>query len=91
MAARRRHARPAHPALAPPCRLAAACVASLPRINGDGASWSAMAQRLLTSAHALLDTLLLGLEDQGLAGTARCAPLRCALLPICSRGQCGVC
>lgn len=54
-----------------PRSLAAACVAALPRVNGDGASWSALAQRLLATSHALLDVLLLGLDDRGLVGTAR--------------------
>ncbi|GAB4819503.1 hypothetical protein N2152v2_006549 [Parachlorella kessleri] len=61
------------PLLAPgrAMRLAAACAAALPRINGDGTSWSNMAQRLLATAHGLLDVLLLGLDDQSLVGTAR--------------------
>lgn len=51
----------------------AACAVALPRISGDGSSWSAFCQRLLASAHQLADVLLLGLDDAHLAAAARAA------------------
>lgn len=51
----------------------AACVAALPRIAGDGSTWSAFCQRLLLTAHRLLDALLLGLDDSQLAAAVRTA------------------
>jgi hypothetical protein len=51
-------------------RLAAACLAALPRAGGDAEAWSAAAQRLLATAHALLDVAYLGLDDPALV--ARC-------------------
>lgn len=53
--------------------LLAACVAALPRIAGDGSSWSAFCQRLLATAHRLLDSLLLQLDDAQLAAAAKSA------------------
>lgn len=50
-----------------------ACVAALPRIAGDGSSWSAFCQRLLVTAHRLLDALLLQLDDAQLAAAAKSA------------------
>lgn len=53
--------------------LLAACAAALPRIAGDGSSWSACCQRLLATAHRLLDSLLLQLDDAQLAAAAKSA------------------
>lgn len=53
--------------------LLAACAAALPRIVGDGTSWSAFCQRLLASAHHLLDAALLQLDDASLAAAAKSA------------------
>ncbi len=53
--------------------LLAACVAALPRIAGDGSSWSAFCQRLLATSHRLLDSLLLQLDDAQLAAAAKSA------------------
>jgi hypothetical protein len=51
--------------------LLAACAGALPRITGDGSSWSAFCQRLLLTAHRLLDVLLLQMDDQQVAAAAR--------------------
>lgn len=53
--------------------LLAACVTALPRIAGDGTSWSAFCQRLLATAHRLLDSLLLQLDDGQLTAAAKSA------------------
>lgn len=53
--------------------LLAACAAALPRIAGDGSSWSACCQRLLATAHRLLDSLLMQLDDAQLAAAAKSA------------------
>jgi hypothetical protein len=45
--------------------------AALPRAGGDLSDWSAAAQRLLVSAHALLDQAYLGLEPAGLVDNCR--------------------
>ena len=42
-----------------------------PRVAGDAAAWSALAQRLLGVAHDQLDAAFLGLEDPALAAAAR--------------------
>lgn len=71
-------------------RLAAALVASLPRIQGDADSWSSMAQRLLATMHALLDAAYLSLEERGLAAAARgaCDPNAEPLGPLaCASGS----
>ena len=49
------------------------CLALLPRVAGDGAAWSALAQRLLHGMHAALDAALQGLDDPALAAAAKCA------------------
>ena len=65
--------------LAPPAALPAGlrargceCLALLPRVAGDGAAWSALAQRLLCSMHAALDAAFQGLDDPALAAAAKC-------------------
>lgn len=45
--------------------------AALPRAGGDSSDWSAAAQRLFVSAHALLDQAYLGLEPSGLVDNCR--------------------
>jgi len=45
--------------------------AALSRAGGDSSDWSAAAQRLLVSAHALLDQAYLGLEPSGLVDNCR--------------------
>ena len=62
-----------------PARLrarACECLALLPRVAGDGAAWSALAQRLLHSMHAALDAAFQGLDDSALASAAKCASSR---------------
>ncbi|KAK9809218.1 hypothetical protein WJX72_011546 [[Myrmecia] bisecta] len=54
-------------------RVAAACLAALPGVTGDAASWSAMVQRLLVTLHDTLDTAFMGMDDAGLRGAARAA------------------
>ncbi len=53
------------------------CLALLPRAAGDGAAWSALAQRLLHGVHAALDAAFQGLDDPALAAAAKCACWSC--------------
>lgn len=50
---------------------AADCFAALPRRTGDATTWSATAQRLLATAHALLDDVYLSLEPEGLVDACK--------------------
>jgi hypothetical protein len=62
------------------------CLTLLPRAVGDGAAWSALAQRLLRSTHAALDAAFQGLDDPALAEAAKCV-LRAVASPDIGRGR----
>lgn len=47
------------------------CFAALPRAAGDADAWSSAAQRVLATAHSLLDTAYLNLEPPGLVDSCR--------------------
>ena len=59
------------------------CFALLPRAAGDGAAWSALAQRLLHGVHAALDAAFQGLDDPALAAAAKCARWSCIARRFC--------